>query len=275
MPTTERPLAAKRIVVTRSETQSGPLLDALRLAGALPFAAPAIRVIDAEDPSPLVQALAALDTFDWLVCTSANAARRVLAQRARSTTAPPAPAAHGDWPARCRIATVGGATSRVFDAAARPVDFTPSRALADVLADELPLDVGMRVLWPRGDLASVELRDRLLARGAAVTDVIAYRTVADVALLGLVDAMRDGRVDALTFTSASTVRHVVEGLAAARIRIDQLTPDTRPRVVCLGPVTAAAARECGLRVDAVADRQDDAGLVEALVRVFSLPSALH
>lgn len=264
MPTTDRPLAAKRIVVTRSAAQSSDLLDALRRAGALPVAAPAIRVIEPEDTTPLRDALRTLHTFDWLVCTSANGARAVLA----GTDAV-------RWPATCRIAVVGAATARVFTDAGLNVHFTPSRALADALGEELPVSERTRVLWPHGDLAALALRDRLVARAATVVDPIAYRTVSDVGLLGVVDALRDGRVDALTFTSASTVRHVVEGLGAAGIQLERLSADARPKVVCLGPVTAAAARECGLAVDAVAEQQDDAGLIDALARVFSHPSALR
>lgn len=264
MPTTDRPLAAKRIIVTRSAAQSSELLDALRRAGASPVAAPAIRVIEPDDTAPLRDALRALATFEWLVCTSANGARAVLA--AVDATR---------WPSTCRIAVVGAATARVFTDAGLTVTFTPSRAIADALGDELPVSAGTRVLWPHGDLATLTLRERLAARGATVTDPIAYRTVSDVGLLGVVDALRDGRVDALTFTSASTVRHVVEGLGAAGIQLDRLSADARPKVVCLGPVTAAAARECGLVVDAVAEQQDDAGLVDALTRVFSHPSALR
>ncbi len=263
MPTTDRPLAAKRIVVTRSAAQSGDLLDALRRAGATPVAAPAIRVIEPDDATPLRDALHALATFEWIVCTSANGARAVITGTDTAR-----------WPAACRIAVVGAATARVFLDAGLEVTFTPSRAIADVLGDELPLSPGCRVLWPHGDLAAITLPERLVARGAKVVAPIAYRTVSDVGLLGVVDALRDGRVDALTFTSASTVRHVVEGLGSAGIRLDQLSAESRPKVVCLGPVTAAAARECGLVVDAVAERQDDAGLVEALARVFSHPSAL-
>jgi predicted ATP-dependent serine protease len=111
-------------------------------------------------------------------------------------------------------------------------------------------------------------------RGARVTDVVAYRTVADIALLGIVDALRDRRVDAITFSSASTVRHVVEGLGSAGVRLERLPVGTRPRIVCIGPVSAAAARECGLPVDGIADPSDDDGLIAALIRCFANRTAL-
>ena len=87
-------------------------------------------------------------------------------------------------------------------------------------------------------------------------------------------ALRDRRVDAITFSSASTVRHVVEGLGSAGVGLERLPVETRPRIVCIGPVSAAAARECGLPVDGIADPSDDDGLIAALIRCFANRTAL-
>lgn len=259
-----RPLLAKRIVVTRAAQQSAALLDRLRALGAIPVAAPAIRILPPDDPQPLRDAVAQLEAFTWLVCTSANGVRAALgAHNALGVR----------WPSALRVAAVGSATARAFAEAEVRVEFTPSTAVAEALGRELPLADAASVLWPRGDLAARDLAVALEARGARVTDPVAYRTVADVGLLGIVDALRDRRIDALTFASASTVRHVVEGLAAAGVRLDRADPATRPRVVCIGPVTAAAARECGLIVDAIAEPSDDEGLVSALVRCFTSSTA--
>ena len=257
-----RALAARRVVVTRAEAQAAPLLAALRAEGALPIAAPAIRVLGPEDPAPLQQAAADIERFTWLVCTSTNAVRAV----ASAVTD-----AHGAaaWPEGLRAAAVGNATAHAMRAEGLRVAFTPSSAVADALGCELPIAPGAQILWPHGDLADGALATTLAARGALVTALVAYRTVADVALLGLVDALRDGRVDAMTFTSASTVRHVVEGLAAAGVDLMRPGAAMRPLIVCIGPVSAAAARECGLTVDAIAEPHDDSGLITALQQAFA------
>jgi uroporphyrinogen-III synthase len=259
-----RPLAAKRVVVTRAAAQAAALMDKLRAAGAIPVAAPAIEILPPDDLGPLQDAVAELSSFRWVVCTSSNAARALLALLADLALA---------WPSAVQVAAVGNATARALDDAGIPVAFQPTAAVAEALARELPVREGDRVLWPHGDLANAALAASLTERGATVVAVLAYRTVADVALLGIVDALRDRRVDAITFTSASTVRHVVEGLAAAGVRIERLADDTRPRIVCIGPVSAAAARECGLPVDAIADPSDDDGLVAALIRTFTSRTA--
>ena len=63
--------------------------------------------------------------------------------------------------------------------------------------------------------------------------------------------------DYVTFTSASTVRNfhaaVGDGFPAGA------------RIVSIGPVTSAAARERGLEVAVEADRHDPDGLIEALL----------
>jgi len=259
MPET-RPLAAKRVVVTRAAAQGAALMDKLRDAGAIPFAAPAIRILPPDDPQPLHDAVRELATFDWLVFTSANAVRAFVAAREPHAA---------EWPARARAAAVGNATSRALETAGIAVHFQPSTASAEALGRELPVADGARVLWPRGDLADMNLAESLAARGALVTAPIAYRTVADVGLLGIVDALRDRRVDAITFTSPTTVRHVVQGLAGGGVRLDRLVDGTRPLIVCIGPVSAAAAHGCGLPVDGIADPSDDDGLIAALIRCFT------
>jgi uroporphyrinogen-III synthase len=73
-------------------------------------------------------------------------------------------------------------------------------------------------------------------------------------------ALRSGGVDAVTFTSASTVRGFVRAMGAVR---------GNPRVVCIGPVTAREAREHGLRVHAVANPHSVHGLVDAVERALA------
>ncbi|MFM8602910.1 MAG: uroporphyrinogen-III synthase [Gemmatimonadota bacterium] len=253
----DRPLLGRRIVVTRSAQQSAGLLETLRALGAIPVAAPAIRLLPPEDRTPLFEAVRHLDSFDWLVCTSGNAVSALNEARLSLGLV---------WPARLRIAAVGAGTARALEDVGAQVAFVPTRALGEVLGRELPIASGESVLWPHGDLAGPAMLDGLLARKAMVTAPIAYRTVSDAGSLGVVEILRDGHIDAITFTSGSTVRHVAEGLSAAGIGLDSLDAGTRPLIVCIGPVTAEAARSAGLPVDAVAATHDDAGLVDALLR---------
>ena len=77
-------------------------------------------------------------------------------------------------------------------------------------------------------------------------------------------------IDALTFTSSSTVRYTLDGIVELGFdRAHAIVLLNRAALVCIGPITAATATECGLRVSAVADEYTTDGLIETLVRLFA------
>ena len=71
-----------------------------------------------------------------------------------------------------------------------------------------------------------------------------------------------GKIDVITFTSPSTVTHFL-GIMGPEFRLPE-----KIRIACIGPVTAAAAKKAGLRVDILQERYTVPGLVEALVNHF-------
>jgi uroporphyrinogen III methyltransferase/synthase len=132
----------------------------------------------------------------------------------------------------------------------------PERSVAEALAEALagtPME-HERVVIARASQARDVLPDALRERGAEVEVVALYDTVAEP----LAEQAREGlaRADYVTFTSSSTVRFFLEQGGAV--------PDGA-RVVSIGPVTSATAREHGLTVDVEAGRHDVDGLVDALV----------
>ncbi len=247
---TDGPGAARRpvVLVTRPRDQAGPLVAALDASGLEPLVIPTIEV-RAADPAPLAAAAGSLATFDWVVVTSANGARALLA----------ALAAAGVDPASARWAAVGSATAAALEEAGVHPAFVPARGTGESLGDGLPVEPGSRVLLARTDIADERLPDRLEAAGALVVQVVAYRTVEapEPSRAPLVAAVRSGSIDAIVFTSGSTVR----GLLAL------LPPDLREAAratlaCCIGEPTASAAREAGFvrvetsaspRAEAVAD----------------------
>ena len=136
---------------------------------------------------------------------------------------------------------MGRATSAVIEqAGARPA-FVPSVASAAGLAEELPVEAGDRVLLVRGNLADERLGVRLRSRGAAVEEVVAYRTVEAPAQSARAAraAFRDG-LDGLVFTSGSTVRGLLALLDGPGRRAAVELP-----AFCIGPSTASVARDAG------------------------------
>ena len=169
-----------------------------------------------------------------------------------------------DSPAQVRasVAAIGDGTAHAFGRwAGRPPDRTPRTFTTVGLARAFPRGTG-RVLCPRADIAPEGLEDALAAKGWTPERVVAYRTVFPRTLPDEARrALAAGEVDAVTFTSASTVRGFVGALGAVR---------GTPKVVCIGPVTAGEARSHGFVVHGVARPHTTEGLVAALERVLAL-----
>jgi uroporphyrinogen-III synthase len=242
-------LAGTKVVVTRASDQASSLADALQARGAEVVQIPTIAIVaPADGGAALRSALADLDRFDWLVVTSANGARRV------------AEALSGSLPEHTRFAAIGPGTAAALAADGLTADLVPDRFVAEGLLDVFPPlpPGGGRVLVAQAAGARPVLAEGLRAHGWDVEVVEAYRTE-HPALAGEVVA-RARAADVVTFTSASTVTGFVAAVGLG----------TRPQVVvCIGPVTAEAARSAGLSVDAVADPHTIDGLVDAVVAVVA------
>jgi uroporphyrinogen-III synthase len=244
-------LAGRRILVTRPSDEAGSLSERLRAEGAEPIEAPAIEILPVLDRVPLDEGIRGLvgGVFEWVAFTSVRAVDAVLD---RMLLAAP------DARIRARVAAVGPATARRLQASGVPVDVVAEPHTTEALAAVFPRGEG-RVLLPRADIAPDGLEDELAAKGWTPVRVDAYHTRFPKELPeGARRALDEDRVDAVAFTSSSTVEGFVR-MAGVR---------EGPRVVCIGPVTAEAARRAGFTVDAVASPHTIDGLVKALERVF-------
>ena len=135
---------------------------------------------------------------------------------------------------------------------------------------EAPLGAGDRVLLPRAESARPELVEGLRSCGAQVDEVTLYRAAVPAkAPAEALDDLRAGRIDIVTFTSSSTVRNLAAMLDGD---IECLQ---KPLVACIGPITAATARELGLRVDVVASEHTVEGLVRELKEALTLPASFR
>jgi len=254
-----RPLFGRRIVVTRAREQASSLSDALRALGAEPLEFPVIRIAPPRDLGNLDAALARLASYHWVVFTSANA---VAAVRGRLDALGMDARAF----AGCRIAAIGPATASALGAMGLRADFVPSRFVAEAAAEEWPdRDLaGQRVLIPRAREAREVLPRSLEERGAAVDVVAAYETVLDdSAAAELRRQLRDSTVDAVTFTSSSTVRNFVQCLGEDWRGLLASVP-----CFSIGPITSQTARELGIEPVAEAPEHTIPGLVQVLVNHF-------
>ncbi|MDB4880194.1 MAG: uroporphyrin-III C-methyltransferase, partial [Gemmatimonadetes bacterium] len=244
------PLFGRRIVVTRASAQAGGLRAALATLGADVLELPALRV-EPLDPAPLAAAIARLPGYKWLVLTSQNAvalfweALRAAKKDARDLSG-------------VRLACVGKATSEALLARGLAADVVPERFVAEAVLEKLAgrYDVkGTRALYVAAEGAREVLPAGLLALGATVDVVRAYRTVSDGAGgESLCAALAAGEVDAVTFASASAVQGYLDAVGAELAR--------RAPAVSIGPVTSEAVRAAGITLLA----ESGEASVEALAR---------
>jgi uroporphyrinogen III methyltransferase / synthase len=263
----ERPLFGRRIIVTRPREQSSELVDMLEERGAEAICAPTIRIAPPEDLAALDQAAAQAATYDWIIFTSANAVDHFMSRLL----------ANGDVRdlKGVRICAVGATTASRIGRYGIRVDLTPaefrSEALVEALAAAGPLR-GARFLLPRADIAREVLPDELREAGADVSDVIAYRTLPAGEPEGDQDIYRmllDGEIDAVTFTSASSVRNFAQ-MYGREQAADLLRPTT---VASIGPVTAEAAQQLDITTSVMPERYTVPDLVDALVAHFAAHTA--
>ena len=255
-----RPLAGRRVLITRPHDQAAAFADALRALGADPLIVPMIRIAPPEDDRPLAGACANAAAFDWIVFTSANGVDAVMSRLA-DRDRPPGGA---------RIVAVGPATAARLDLYGVRADIVPAQHRAEAAVEELVggQDVkGARILLPRASLATPELPGALRAAGAEVTDLVAYRTIAvtgtgDVDLVGMLGR---GALHVVTFTSPSAVRTFVTLLGgphpAARLVANAA-------VASIGPVTTRAIEDLGLRADIVPGESTVPALADAIAGYF-------
>ena len=237
-----RPLAGRVVLITRAREQAAGFQALLEDLGAEVLALPTIAIEPPRSWEPLDRALADLASPDasyrWVVFTSVNGVEMV--RRRLEATGRSAQALAGR-----RIAAIGPATAQALARLGVGAEVVPDEYVAEALAARLAglIEVGQRVLLPR----AARTRDRLVrdleGLGARVDEVAAYETrPAAESAAALREALRAGRVDAVTFTSSSTVRHF-----AALFPADELARLMAPVVVaCIGPITRATAREHGL-----------------------------
>jgi len=252
-----RPLFGRTVVVTRAREQASVLAGRLRDLGAAVLECPTIRIEPPDDVGPLDEALARVSVFDWIVFTSVNAVRMVMARLSARTR--DARSLSG-----VKLSAIGPATAEALRAAGLLADLMPGRYTSEDLLDELKAHsdlTGAAVLLPRADIAPEALREGLEQAGATITAVTAYRTVVDEPDPAVIDRLIAGGVDWVTFTSASTARNFAAVIGPERLA----QVSGRVRYASIGPQTTAAAEFLGLPIAAEADEATIDGLVDAII----------
>jgi uroporphyrinogen-III synthase/uroporphyrinogen III methyltransferase/synthase len=252
-------LAGRRILVTRAAHQAGKLSEGLRALGAEPVEVPVIEIQPPSDFAPLDRALRALDSYDWLILTSANTVR-ALADRAAQLSI----SVQGSAPPQ--VAAVGEATAEAARRAGLAVALVPESYVAESLTESLAVQTrGKKVLLARAAVARDVIPHALRAAGATVDVVDAYRNVMPASAPALLrDALEKG-IDAAAFTSSSSVMHLADAAREAGIAF----PFGGVAAISIGPITSKTLRDLGWEPAGEASPSDVPGLVQAIARALA------
>jgi uroporphyrinogen-III synthase len=252
-------LSGKRILVTRSVEQAGELAALVRRAGGIPILFPTIRLTHPGDCGPLDREIGRLSSFDWILFSSANAARFFCERAARHGV--------GSWPGTLRVASVGPGTTKELAARSVPVHSTAAKHTAEGLLEALlPLGIrGRRFLLPRAEEGREILSTAIAREGGEVVSVVAYRNglaEKDEAVAGEIVSRPP---DVCTFASPSAFRNLflLLGDGAARSVL------SRTRIAVIGEVTARAVERRDFRVDIVPETYTLKGMVDAIKAYFA------
>jgi uroporphyrinogen-III synthase len=257
-----QPLQGRRIVVTRAPHQAGELAGLLTGRGADTLLYPCIDIAPPQDTGCLDIALqnAAQGKFDWLILTSVNTVR-ILAERLAALKL------DADVLATLATVAVGPATAQAArEKLGMTVHSLPEQYESRGLVKLIHPIAGRRILLPQADIASCELRQALEASGGYVTTITAYRTVIGSGGVDLPRLLAQGAVDAITFTSPSTVHYLVKRLRNVGGDSHHLRGVV---MACIGPTTLKAADDCGFDTAIAPNRYTLDDLVQTLEDYFS------
>jgi uroporphyrinogen III methyltransferase/synthase len=253
------PLFGKRIVLTRSRGQMAKFSQKLSELGADVLEIPAVKGVDPENKQNFIDALLALNSYDWLVFTSVNGVatffefffRRFHDLRDIGGA---------------KIAAVGPATAAKLSELHLQVDLVPEefvgRKIAEAFAEHGSIE-NSKICLLRAENANRELPDALEGMGAIVDDIGLYQTVAETGdFFGAAENFQKHGADWVTFTSSSTVEffHARFDLPKLLKRFPQM------KLASIGPETSKAISALGLKLALEAKEHTTNGLISELLR---------
>lgn len=230
------PLSGRTVLVPRGKAQAKSFSDLIEGYGGIPVEIPLIAFKPVKATNELQMILNRLHTYDWLILTSNVAVETFFSfiNLEEGKTFP-------------KIAVIGKRTESCIHKLGLNVDFTPQEYVAEGFVKEfLPyIKPGMKVLIPKGNLARDYIYSSLTAVGAIVDEIVIYQTYfPEESKQLLIEKLTNKSIDILTFTSPSTIDHLMEV-----VKENKLEPLLNDCIIgCIGPITVERAKHYDLRV---------------------------
>jgi uroporphyrinogen III methyltransferase / synthase len=254
-----RPLFGKKIVVTRAREQSEEFSQKLAELGADVLEIPAIKIVEPTLREDIVDALLSLNSYDWLVFTSANGVtaffdlffRRFQDLRDLGGA---------------KIAAVGPATAAKLRELHLQVDVMPDEFIGKKVAEAIAQHGSVensKICLLRAETANPDLPRTLEDLGAIVDDIAIYKTVAETKdFFGAAENFLAQGADWITFTSGSTVEFF-----HARFDLPKLLKQfPQMNLASIGPETSKAIRALKMEPAIEANEHTTDGLIAELLR---------
>ncbi|MBI3315390.1 MAG: uroporphyrinogen-III C-methyltransferase, partial [Candidatus Omnitrophica bacterium] len=210
------PLFGRRVVITRTKDKGSVLKARLNDLGAEVLELPLLEIRPVPHPAAFDRSLRDIARYSWVVFTSTYGVEafferlKNLKKDARIL-------------GRVRVASVGPETSLALERNGvrpdlEPKTFETAAFIGEFQRRSISLR-GKRVLLYRTDIAPKNLEEDLRKRGAWVERITAYTTRLPSGISqNSREALEKGQADFLTFTSSSTVHHLVKILGRARVK---------------------------------------------------------
>ena len=255
-----RPLEGRVVLLTRTSSRAGSLVERLETLGARVETRPTILLEHPSDRGPAREAVIRLEQYDWVVFTSANGVRffaeLLLEIHGAETRAPGS------------VAAIGPATAAALLRMGWQPEIVTRDSRSEGLAESLVGRVvaGDRVLVVRPESARPVLPRAIAGLGARADAVAFYRNVAHPDIDGITRDLCADRFDVLLFSSPSSLERLLDSRSQPTEEL--LAALGRTRLVAIGPVTGRAIERAGLGVAAVAAEPTDESIEYALSRLF-------
>lgn len=234
-------LSGKTVLVPRGKEQAKSFSDLIISYGGDPVEIPLIAFKPVQASSELFAIINELHSYDWIIFTS-NVTVETFLSFIDLTKQKRLP----------KIATIGKRTEQCLKKARIQVDFTPQEYVAEGFVQEfLPfVQPGMKILIPKGNLARSYISNALTAKGAFVDELIIYSTYfPEESRQLLKEKLATKSIDILTFTSPSTVDHLME--VVSEYKLHQHIDDCI--IGSIGPITTKRVEHYGLKVHSEPD----------------------
>ncbi|HLC15077.1 MAG TPA: uroporphyrinogen-III C-methyltransferase [Thermodesulfovibrionia bacterium] len=253
-----KPLFGHRVLVTRRHSEGFEILARL---GAEILEFPTIEIVPPQSYDELDQAIGQIETYNWLIFTSAAAVKnffarfRELKKDVRDLKG-------------IQICCIGPATASEVESFGMNVDMIPDEFNAEGLTALFPRVQGVKFLLPRAEVAREVFPKKIMELGGIIDVPAAYRVAKPSAILGKAKRMKrfleEGKITVATFTSVSTFHNFMDLLGN---KMDGLLENVL--IAAIGPVTAKAIEQAGFKVHIIPPHATIGAMVQSIIETLT------